>query len=684
MDPDQNPLLSEDFRIPFHRIGAEHVEPGVREALRRGREAIEAIAGDDAPRTWENTLQRLDDTTRWVSERIKPASHLLAVRETMPLRNAYNAVLPEISAFWTRLGLHEGLWRQVKAFAATDEAEALDPLRRRHLEKTLLEFRRAGAELSPDAKARLETLRVDLAKLERRFSENVLDATAAWELLVVDEGRLAGMPEGARARARARAAEAGKDGWLLGLDYPSVEPVLKYARDRELRREVHTAYAGRCRAGEWDNRPLLVEILGLRHEMARLLGYEDFPDYRLEDHMVKTGRRAVEFEAEMEALTRPYWQRDVDDLREHAAELGLDRLEPWDVAFVQERLRKARYDIDDEDLRPYFPLDGVMDGLFGIVRKVFGLEVTPAASEAVWHPDVRYYEIHDADGTRLGAFYTDWFPRKEKRQGAWMNDLITGGPGTDGGFDPHLGVICGNFTPPEGDRPALLTHREVQTIFHEFGHLLHHCTSRVPVRARAGLAVPWDFVELPSQMMENWTWEREALDLFARHHETGEPLPEDLFDRLVRARRYMGGWAQMRQVSFGSVDLALHEEYAPRGTLDADEVMRFAEELFVRFSPDPSYARLHSLPSFTHLFSGGYAAGYYSYLWSEVLDADAFTRFRDEGIFNRRTGRDYLDSILSRGDADDPERLFREFMGREPDPSALLDRNLGPAPVGSR
>ncbi len=680
MNQEQNPLLSEDFRIPFRRITADDVEPGIREALRRGEEEIEALAADDAPRSWDNTLERLDRVTQWVGERIKPATHLLAVDETQPLREAYNAVLPEISSFWARLGLHEGLWRQVKAYAETDEAAGLDPLRRRHLDKTILEFRRAGADLPPDDKAHLEKLRVDLAQLEQRFSENVLDATAAWELLVTDEERLEGMPAGARARARARAEAEGKEGWLIGLDYPSVEPVLKYARDRALRREVHEAYVGRCRGGEWDNRPLLVEILRLRHELARLLGYEDFPDYRLEDHMVKSGARAIAFEAEMEDLTRRYWERDVSELREHARTLGLDALMPWDVAFVQERLRKARYDIDDEDLRPYFPLEGVMAGLFQIVERVFGLRVSEAENDQVWNEAVRYYEIRDERGTWLGAFYTDWFPRKEKRQGAWMNDLITGGPRPDGGFDPHLGVICGNFTPPEGERPALLTHREVQTIFHEFGHLLHHCTSRVAVRARSGLSVPWDWVELPSQFMENWTWEREALDLFAHHWKTGEPLPDELFQRLVRARRFMGGWAQMRQISFGSVDLALHEELAPRENLEADEVMAFAEERFLPFSPDRTYARLHTLPSFTHLFSGGYAAGYYSYLWSEVLDADAFTRFRDEGIFNPSTGKDYMDSILSKGDADDPERLFRRFMGRDPDPSALVERNLGPEP----
>jgi oligopeptidase A len=290
----------------------------------------------------------------------------------------------------------------------------------------------------------------------------------------------------------------------------------------------------------------------------------------------------------------------------------------------------------------------------------------------------------------LGAFYTDWFPRKEKRPGAWMHDFITGGPREDG-FSPHLGVICGNFTPSDGDGPALLTHREVETTFHEFGHLLHHCTSRVEVAGLSGIHVAWDWVELPSQLMENWTWEREALDLFARHHESGDLLPDELFDRMVAARRYMGGWAQMRQLSLGTVDLALHNELAPKLRADAPkaddetldehqghEVMAFGESRFADFAAQPRFAELHGLTTFTHLFAGGYAAGYYSYLWSEVLDADAFTRFKKEGVFNRDTGRSYVDSILSRGDSADPEDLFREFMGRDPDAGALLERNLGP------
>ncbi len=331
--------------------------------------------------------------------------------------------------------------------------------------------------------------------------------------------------------------------------------------------------------------------------------------------------------------------------------------------------------------------------MFEIVYMTFGFKVAERDIGEVWHPDVRYYEIFDELGEKVGAFYTDWYPRKEKRQGAWMNHFITGGS-RSGGFAPHLGVICGNFTPPDGDHAALLTHREVETIFHEFGHLLHHCTSRVEIPSRAGINVAWDWVELPSQLMENWTWEREALYLFARHHKSGEALPESLYERMVAARRFMGGWSQMRQLALGIVDLELHEELAPQLRLGSaryseeeldlaqgDIVMEFGREHFEPFVVGPHFAELHILPVFTHLFSGGYAAAYYSYLWSEVLEADIFTRFRQEGIFNRATGRSYVDSILSRGDSDEPGALFKEFMGRDPDPTALLDRNLGSKPA---
>ncbi len=637
---------------------------------------------------YETTIQELDRITQRVSESIGPIMPLLAVAETPELRKAYNEVLPDITRFWSRLPLNDELWNQVKAFAKTSEAGELEGIRARHLQKTLRDFRRAGADLQPGQKARLEEVRLELARLQRGFSENVLDATAAFELLVSDESRLEGVPEGPLGRFRAAAEEKGLDGWILTLDFPSYEPVMKYCRDRSLREEIHAAYVGRCRGDDHDNLSLIPVILSLRQEMAEILGHRHFPDYRLEEAMAKSGKVAVAFEENLTTRTRPYWERDLSQLRAHGADLRIPDLEPWDVAFVAESLRKALFDIDDEILRPHFPLEGVLAGLFELTEQVFGLEVCESENPQIWHEDVRFYQVHDQNGTWLGSFYTDWFPRKEKRGGAWMQDFLTGGPRGDASFEPHLGFIAGNFSPPEQGRPALLTHREVQTVFHEFGHLLHHLTSRVPVPGRAGLNVAWDWVELPSQLMENWTWEREALALFARHFETGDPLPQETLERLLAARRFLGGWYQMRQLSFGSMDLALHGSLAP--SLSASEesergpgstVLAFCEEQLLPYSPSPAFAKSHILTTFTHLFSGGYAAGYYSYLWSEVLDADVFTRFKADGVLNPATGKAFLEAILSRGDSAEPEELFREFMDRDPDPTALLDRNLGPPPA---
>ena len=688
-----NPLLSGDFRIPFHRIRAEHIEPGITQALQEAQIEVDTLTADSSPPTWENTIGHLEAIGSRLSEQIAPSSHLVSVSETPELREAYNSVLPEISAFWSRLPLNGSLWERVKAYAESEEAIQLIGVRKRHVEKTVRDFIRAGADLDKDGKKELMKLKIELAQLEQKFSENVLDATAEYELIVTDEARLSGVPEAMRKRAEAKAQNKGIAGWLLTLDYPSVEPIRKYCDDRELRREIHTAFVTRCRDGKFDNRPLLARILRLRDRIAELLGYDRFPDYVLEDRMAKTAEHAMAFERDLVERTRPFWARDASELRTAAKKLDIDDLEPWDSAYVAEKLRKERYDIDDETLRPYFALPQVLEGMFEIVHMTFGFEVAERDIEEVWHPDVRYYEIFDELGEKVGAFYTDWYPRKEKRQGAWMNHFITGGS-RSGGFAPHLGVICGNFTPPDGDHAALLTHREVETIFHEFGHLLHHCTSRVEIPSRAGINVAWDWVELPSQLMENWTWEREALYLFARHHKSGEALPESLYERMVAARRFMGGWSQMRQLALGIVDLELHEELAPQLRLGSaryseeeldlaqgDIVMEFGREHFEPFVVGPHFAELHILPVFTHLFSGGYAAAYYSYLWSEVLEADIFTRFRQEGIFNRTTGRSYVDSILSRGDSDEPGALFKEFMGRDPDPTALLDRNLGSEPA---
>ncbi len=519
----------------------------------------------------------------------------------------------------------------------------------------------------------MEAISIELSQLQSKFSDQVLDATNAFEMLL-GEDDIAGLPQSLLQQARNSAQSKGLEGYRLGLQAPFYVPFMQYSQRRDLRQKMYEAFVSRASQEPLDNRPLMDDILRLRQELSRLLGYSHFADYRLEMLMAKSGARALAFEQDLEQKTLPYYQRERTALLEFAKHLGIHDLQPWDLSFVTENLRRSKFDFDDEALRPYFPLEGVLKGMFEIAQRLFGIRISERDNPKVWHKDVSFYDIHDQAGHHLASFYADWFPRESKRGGAWMNRFITGKPQANGQFSPHLGLMCANFTLPASDRPALLTHREVETTFHEFGHLLHHCLTKVEVSDRAGTSVSWDFVELPSQIMENWTWEREALNLFARHYQTSDMIPEALYQKMQAAQTFMQAVAQMRQLSFGTVDLELHINYDPT---QHGDLINYGNKIAERFAIYPEFAYNNSLASFTHVFSGGYAAGYYSYKWSEVLEADAFTRFKQEGIFNSQTGQDYLDCILSRGDSDDPEVLFRDFMGRDPDAGALIERNLG-------
>lgn len=668
-----NPLLNVGFRIPFDQIRPEHAGSAVDELLAAAREGAEALSRS-GERNFEGFMADLDTLTEQLGTVQTIVHHLNSVVSSDEWKAAIEAIIPRTSQFYTELGLHPGLWAALKAFGETDAARALDPVRARHLKLTTDEFRRGGADLPEDKKARLMEVNTRLAQATNQFSKNVLDATAAYELYV-PEGRLKGLPQRVQDATRQDAQSKGKEGHRLTLHAPTLQPVLTYADDRELRRELWEASGQLGQQEGRDNRPLIREILKLRRERAQILGFRNFADLVLQERMAGNGENALAFERDLEAKTRPAFERENAELEAYYREkAGPDApaLAPWDLAYWAEKQRQEKYDFDEEALRPYFALDGVLAGLFEICRRVFGITVTEAQAPG-WHPEVKFYDIHDEAGQHVASFYTDWFPRDTKRGGAWMNAFITGGP-KEGGVDPHLGLMCGNMTPPSKDTPALLSVREVETVFHEFGHLLHHAMSRVPVKSLSGTNVPWDFVELPSQIMENWVMEREALDLFARHYQTGERLPEDLFQKLVAAQNYRAANAAMRQYSFGLTDLTLHVELDPSGEQDPIAVSR---EVMGRFYPTELPENYAQIASFNHLFSDpvGYGAGYYSYKWAEVLDADAFSRFAKEGIFNRETGRAYVDTILSRGNSDDPAQLYRDFMGRDPDAGALLKRS---------
>jgi oligopeptidase A len=645
------------------------VGPAILGLLEQSRMKLEALAADPEPRNYRNTMLALEEMTEGLDYAMGIVRHLEGVRTTPQLRAAFNAVEPLVSEFYSSIPLHAGLWKQLKAFAATEEARSLTGARKRFVEKTIDSFRRHGADLEAGDKAKLAELDVELSKITTKFGENVLDSTNQFELMITDEANLAGLPEMAIAAARQSAQAKGKEGWRFTLQAPSYVALMTYLDDRAIREQVYREFGARATREPMDNRPLLTRILELRSEKAKLLGFRDFADFVLTDRMAKEGRHALEFLRGVEMKTRAHFERENRELREFA---GVD-LAPWDIAYFSEKQRQALYDFDEEELRPYFPAERVVSGMFEIVERLYGISVSVKTGVPVWHPDVKYYEIRDETGLLLGGFYADWYPREDKRGGAWMDAFLTGvdAPGV---FEPHLGAICGNLTAPIDDQPALLTHREVETIFHEFGHLLHHCLSRVEVKSLAGTNVAWDFVELPSQIMENWCWEREALDLFARHYQTGNPIPEDLFRKMVRAKNFRSANMQMRQLGFGIVDLSLHTMYDPQR--DGD-VIRYARTILQQFSAAPLPEDYAMIASFTHLFASpvGYGAGYYSYKWAEVLDADAFTRFKQEGVFSRSTGMEFRTHILSKGNSQDPAELYRGFMGRDPDPEALLRRS---------
>ncbi len=667
---DSNPLLQIQFQIPFDRIRAEHVEPAISQLLSEARERLDRLTSEQAPRTFANTMEPLDSLTDPLDYAMGVVRHLEAVTTSPELRAAYNNVQPEVSAFHSSLPLNEPLWSAVKSYSQTEEAKSLTGTRRRFLEKTMDNFRRHGAELDAPGKKRIAEIDVELTKHTIKFAENVLDSINEFELIIRDEQKLAGLPEGAVAMARASAAAKGllEPSWRFTLQAPSYIALMTYLDDPDIRRQVYEAYVNRAVDERHNNIPAILRILDLRREKANLLGYRDFADLVLEDRMAHTGQQATDFLEDLKRKTSARFRTENQELRAFAGK----ELEPWDVAYYAEKQRAALYNFDEEALRPYFPLASVVQGMFETVHRLYGIRVLEKHGAPVWDPHVSYYEIHDG-GQLIGAFYADWYPRENKRGGAWMDSLITG-VARDDYFEPHAALICGNLTPPLGDRPSLLTHREVQTIFHEFGHLLHHCLSKVEVRSLAGVNVAWDFVELPSQIMENWCWERGALDLFARHFQTGAEIPQDLYEKMISARNFRAANGQMRQLGLGLVDLSLHREYS--AAKDGD-VLAYAKRILQQFSPAKLPEHYGMISSFTHLFASpvGYGAGYYSYKWAEVLDADAFTLFQARGIFSPDAGARFRQNILSRGNSADPAELYRSFMGRDPNPNALLERS---------
>ncbi len=666
-----NPLLNIAFPIQFGEVRPLHVKPAVDQLLRESQAALEALAANDDEPTFANTMIALEDVTESLGHCMGVVSHLEGVNTSDALREANNAAQPRVSELMSKIPLHAGLWRRIKRYAETDEAKALTGARKRFVDKTIAEFKRHGAELDDAGKTRLSQIDVELTKLTLKFSQNGLDATNAFELIIEDEAELAGLPANAKKAARQNAKARDLPGYRFTLQPPSLIPVLRFLDDRKIREHMYRARMARATAGSLDNRPLLQQILALRSEKASLLGYANFADLVLEDRMAKSGRRARQFVDDLKERTAGAFAKENEQLSQFAAGLGCEDVAAWDVGYYAEKLRKQLYDFDEETLRPYFAFEKVVGGLFGVAERLYGIRFEPWEDAPRWHDTVRAYRVMDGDGSWLAGVYFDPFPRETKQSGAWAHGVL--GRGRHEEDTRHIAVIVANITPPLEGEDAQLSHGDVETLFHEFGHLMHHVLSRAELRSQVGTNVAWDFVELPSQIMENWSWEREALDLFAAHQDTGERIPDQLLSSMRRARQFRAAGAQMRQLGFATMDLGLHVGYESARDGDAASYARALMQPFSATVLDDNWAMI---ASFDHLFSSpvGYAAAYYSYKWAEVLDADAFTRFKREGLFNAETGQAFRTNVLARGDEDDPRELFQAFMGRGPDQSALLER----------
>lgn len=663
-------LLQPKHPLQFDKIEASDVEPVIAQLVSEAKRRLDEVGRSTASPEWSNTLGALEAITEPVELATSIVEHLESIATTPELRDAYNATLPITTDFYTGLLLNGPVYGRLKSYSQTSEGEHLEHVHKRLLQKTLDEFKRHGAELGKADKERLAQIDEQLSQLTARFSQNVLDATQAFEWVTTDVTELDGMPESALAAARASAQSKGLEGYRLTLQAPSLIAVQTYAKSSKLRETLWRANDSRCREGRFANTELMQEILRLRHAKARLLGFADFADLATEDRMAKNGRTVREFIEELAQATLPAFERErkeLVDFRNQLEGTQVSEVPPWDLAYYAERMRQQTLDFDEEELRGYFPVEAMLLALFTVAGALFGIRIEPQAGLPTWDESVRTYAIDELDGTRLGVFYVDLCPRENKQGGAWMHGLVTG--------DPNIAVIACNANPPTADMPSLLSHREVETLWHEFGHLLHHCLSRVPLRSLAGTRVAHDFVELPSQIMENWCWEPTILQRFARHWKTNEPIPTRLLEKLRAVRRFRAATAQMRQLGFAALDWSLHVQYAPNPQGD---ILQFARGIQQKYTPAPLPADYAMATTFSHLFSRpvGYAAGYYAYKWAEVLEADAFQRFAEEGIENPEVGAAYRRSILEAGDSKDPVELFVAFRGRKPDSKALL-RRLG-------
>jgi oligopeptidase A len=672
-----NPLLHAFDLPPYSAIRPEHVEPAIEQILADNRAAMSRLLEQQAADPgWDGLVLALDELGARLGQAWSPVSHLNAVCNSSELRAAYEACLPKLSEYWTEIGQNQPLFQAYQKLAESPAAAGFDVAQQTILEHALRDFRLSGIDLPAEQQKRYGEIQMKLSELASTFSNQLLDATQAWTKHVTDEAALDGLTESAKAQMQQAAEAKELDGWLISLEFPSYFAVMTYANDRSLREELYAAYCTRAsdqgpNAGQHDNGPVMLEILALRQELAKLLGFANYSELSLASKMAESTEQVLSFLRDLGVRGKPFAEQDLRELQAFAAEQGCNELQSWDVGYYSEKLREQRYSISQEILRAYFPIDKVLTGLFAIVEKLYGIQINELSGFDTWHPDVRLFEITE-NGAHVGRFFFDLYARANKRGGAWMDGARDKRRTADGTLiSPVANLVC-NFTPAVGDKPALLTHDEVTTLFHEFGHGLHHLLTRVEHAGASGInGVAWDAVELPSQFMENWCWEPEGLALISGHYESGEPLPQDLLDKMLAAKNFQSGLMMVRQIEFSLFDFELHATHGDgRSVLDVLEGIR-SEVSVLR---PPAYNRFPN--SFAHIFAGGYAAGYYSYKWAEVLSADAFSKFEEDGVFNSATGQAFREAILARGGSQAPMVLFVDFRGREPSIDALL-RHLG-------
>ncbi|WP_323134304.1 M3 family metallopeptidase [Tellurirhabdus rosea] len=672
----ENPLL-QPYRtphgtVPFNLIKNDHYLPALKEAIAQGKKEIDAIAGNTAKPTFENTIVALERAGEAVNKVTSVMFNLNSSETTPELQGIVREASPLLTEYSNDISLNEKLFARVKAVYEQRDKLKLDATDKMLLEKSYKGFARNGANLSEADKVKLREINKEMSQLSLKFGENVLNETNQFEMLITDEKELDGLPEFAREAARGAAKQKGKEGWLFTLQAPSYLPFMQYANNRELRKKLYLAYNSRgFQKNDNNNEQIIQRLVQLRYDRAKLLGYKTHADYMLEDRMAGSRDKVQQFLDEMLGYSKPVAEKQLADLTTYAKSQGFkaETLENWDFSYYAEKLKKERYSLDDEMLKPYFKLENVLDGIFTIANKLYGVTFKENKDIPVYNPEVRAFEVYDENGKFLAVFYGDYFPRAGKRAGAWMNGIRSQKIVNGEEVRPHVVNVC-NFTRPTETKPSLLTFNEVTTLFHEFGHGLHGMLTKGKYSSLSGTSVAWDFVELPSQVMENWAYEPEALRLFAKHFQTGETIPQELIDKIRASQNFLAGIANVRQVKLGMIDMYWHSQQ-PTGESVADVEKKVDQKTALL----PVPAGVATSPAFSHIFAGGYSSGYYSYKWSEVLDADAFEAFKEKGIFNKEVADKFRRNVLEKGGTEKPMELYKKFRGREPSPQAMLKRS---------